>query len=142
MSLFRHEKNKPEDLPAERFYAYFDMRYKTTPSYWASLSQWKRHFPEEQIYVGFFDRLLESPASLLEEICAFLDIDVGRMPEHVLNRLVARINPGVKFDIPQHFAAYLARQYRPHVEELCEIFRPYPQQWLEECDQLLSRGTT
>ncbi len=43
--------------------------------YWKQLSEYRKHFKDSNIWVGFLEDLKSNPNTFFEEICEFLDID-------------------------------------------------------------------
>ena len=138
MALCSNNNKVPSEVSDEEFYKFFDMLYGLVPSYMAVVQTWKNYFSADQVFVGFYDQLLESPLSLYRDIGNFIGIDVERTPEHVVSRISQQYNVGLNFNVPDKYSVYLARQYLACVEEVCQEYRPYPQQWLKEYNELLS----
>jgi len=43
--------------------------------YFKHLSRWREHFPERQIHTMFFDDIVRTPASVLESVWSFLEVE-------------------------------------------------------------------
>ena len=127
-----------ENNPDEKILDFFD-RYRNYYPTVTAINRWYHFFPPEQIYVGFFDMLSDSPFAFYQEICDFVGIDEQRAPQKVRNTLSKPINKGPDLPIPHRFAVYLAQSWKNEIEQLCNVFSPYPQRWLQRCIDTLGR---
>jgi hypothetical protein len=127
----------PHDIPKEEYFSFFNEIRGTYPTTEA-LEKWAQHFPSEQLFIGFYDRLCEDPRLFYDNICDFLGIDSAQAPETVLTRLSERKNEGKKIAMPDHLAVHLARIWLPEIEKLADAFHPYPQRWQKRCASILS----
>jgi len=133
-------KRSLDEVPDSEILASFDQRIRRC-KYVDALERWQRHFPAENIFVGFHDAVCESPIELYSDLCCFLDLDPDDAPRAVSDQLDVPVNPGRPAEIPERFAIYLARHWHDEIERMCEIFEPYPQRWLAKCIQI-SNGST
>ncbi len=108
--------------------------------YLRNLAAWERHFPAEQIFVGFFDRLREDPRAFLLEILAFLG--VGSDPSRVPPDVNEPRNRGRGERPPPHFRRFLAELYIDRIRALHARFaNAYTAAWLERAERW-RRGET
>lgn len=49
--------------------------------YWERLNDFRRHFPDEQILITFFEQFKADPASVLAQCCEFLGVDASWRPQ-------------------------------------------------------------
>jgi hypothetical protein len=126
----------PEEVPDAELIAFFEkyMRYYPTIG---AIDRWLRHFPQERVFVGFHDRLRESPRAFYDEVCSFLGIDPEAAPPGVLAGLSRRVNQGRELPLPRRFAVHLARRWAGEIDRLCEAYSPYPQRWRERHTAML-----
>lgn len=117
MALFKQRDSVPE----EELRAFF-VRHKAYYPTVDAIERWKRHFSQERVFVGFFDRLCESPELFFAEICAVLGIPAVTPSPAPVNRGVAR-------PMPPAVLAYLREIWLPEIERLCRRYSPYPQRW-------------
>ena len=99
-------------------------------------SQEKRFQPAEQIFVGFFDELLEDPRGQLIEILGFLGVDNGddAVPADVDDRR----NAGRGEVVPPRFEGVLARVFAEEVRSLNARFdNQYTRRWLSYTEERL-----
>ncbi len=79
--------------------------------YLGNLRNWVSVYPEEQIYVGFFDRLSKEPAIFLKDIYRFLNVEAS---DRVIHKTVfERHNAGQINPISERFANHLASRFYP-----------------------------
>lgn len=128
----------PEDVPESEYQAFFHRYQQYYPTEQA-IDRWMRHFPSNQVFFGFYDRLCEAPEQFFDEICTFLGVDASRTPRQVRSHLHDRKNPGRGLAMPAHVERQLSRQWIPEIERLMERFHPYPMHWRERCERVLSR---
>jgi len=86
--------------------------------YVAILDCWHRYFSPEQMYVGVYDKLNASPASFMQDICRFLEIE-PIVPTSVMDRVHGRSYP----PLPVWAIAQLMPQCRQSIEVLQDGFQ-------------------
>ncbi len=104
--------------------------------YVKNLAAWESCYPAEQIFVGFFDELLEDPRGQLIEILGFLGVDNGddRIPTDVDDRR----NAGRGEVVPPRFEGVLARVFAEEVRSLNARFdNQYTRRWLAYTEERL-----
>lgn len=128
-------KRQLSEIPQSQIFEFFEEKIKRN-KFAPAIKRWQEHFPSEQLYIGFYDKLNEKPLEMHGEICKFLEIDQQRTPERILNGLSKRINKGQSLSLPDDFARHLAYGWKEDVEELSRLFSPYPQKWKINFDEL------
>lgn len=99
------------------------------------VERWKKHFPEENVFVFFYEELLEDPNKLINNVCEFLNIKRIEFKE-----TAKKVNPGVKQEIPDNFRKLLIDLNYPFMIKMPEYFESeYPVQWLEESSEMLDK---
>ena len=79
--------------------------------YLKTLKNWKKHFPEHNFFIGFFDEILISPTNLLERISNFLAIEPSFFQANLLFQNILPHNPW-KYDQDIHlFSLILTNIY-------------------------------
>lgn len=95
--------------------------------YSQQIDRWTRFYPEEQLFVGFFDELTNDPKELMKKVCRHIgvrtDIDWDSMP---LGKVV---NKNPEHAIPDHFRNYLKELYSPEIERLYKRFGERVEAW-------------
>ncbi|MCA9967469.1 MAG: sulfotransferase [Anaerolineales bacterium] len=108
-------------------------RTKLLSNYPRTLRIWESVYPNEQIFIGFYEQLEAHPDQLLSHVHRFLGVDVSEqyIPETVQNK----VNSGKYPDIPHDFAAYLAQQYHAQLQSLHQRFNnEWTASWLESAE--------
>jgi hypothetical protein len=119
MSLIKDRACVP-DWELEEFFLEYRNYYPTVEA----IERWKRYFPPDRVFVGFFDKLREEPRRFLDEVCDFIGVS-RRAP------VPASVNVGGGPPLPAETLSYLRALWLPEIERLCEVYAPYPQTWRE-----------
>lgn len=89
--------------------------------YLGQLRRWLAVFPREQLFVGFYEAIVDRPATLLCEIFAFLGVDAGvdlsAFPVH------QRLLPGLDRELPAVLERALLRLLHARTVELASFLR-------------------
>ncbi|CAA6819325.1 MAG: Unknown protein [uncultured Sulfurovum sp.] len=107
---------------------------ETRGDYIQMLNNWTSIFPEEQIFIGFYDEIMESSKSFIGKISSFLEID--KEPLLSSSLLKQKINVSVEMKMPEEIKAYLVEKYIGDIEKMVDIFDVYPRRWLENSMKL------
>jgi len=121
MSLIKDRASVPRDA-LERFFLEYKNYYPTVDA----IERWKRHFPPERFFVGFFDRLCDAPQLFFDEVSTFIGLK-----SH--NAKLAPVNRGIDKPVTPEIRSYLSTLWLPEIERLCEVYSPYPQRWRDRC---------
>ena len=106
-------------------------------SYSSNLGVWEGLFAKNQIFVGFYDQLVEDPRGLLVAIYRFLGVDDS--DPHLPETLRAKHNARSYTGIDRQFAAQLASALEGEVERLHDRFdNRYTEAWLWRAREALS----
>ena len=102
---------------------------ETRGDYIQMFHNWSSVFPEKQIFIGFYDEIIESPKSFIAKISSFLNID----KEPLLNSslLNQKFNVSVEVKMPEEIKSYLIEKYIIDIEKMVDMFDVYPRRWLE-----------
>lgn len=103
--------------------------------YLLTLEKWGRHYPQDQIFVGFFDHVLERPRELLLDIYRFLG--VGATGELLPMHPEIAVNPGRKMSIPPRWEQYLSRQYIKQISAINDRYSGPASNWLARAQAML-----
>lgn len=102
-------------------------------TYRRNIEAWSRHFPENQMYFGFFDRIKEEPETYLREILNFIGAKADFSPLNVSKP----INQGRGEEIELAVARDIATLLLPEAEYLQHRFgNPYTERWLTHARRL------
>jgi hypothetical protein len=105
-------------------------------SYPAMIDRWLSHFPTEQLFLGFYDEIGQSPDVLLARILQFLG--VRSSPENIPASVHERVNAGENVRIPAALERQLAHMYVDDLRQLAARYGSFPQKWLERCQRVLA----
>jgi len=120
---------------------YFENRSQSRlTDYVGNLERWRRHFPSEQIFVGFFDDLERDPRALLRSIFTFLGVDASA--RHIATDVGARRNAGREKEIPSEWASCMAELFLPRIRQAHQYFdNAHTARWLAEAEGHLAKTT-
>lgn len=105
-------------------------------AYDRNLGNWQRHVKPQNMYIGWFERIVDDPDGLLKEILAFLGA-----PTHIASELVKQlINAGKGEVIDPWFERKIAELLKDDISALhCRLNSPYTERWLDRITRVLSR---
>lgn len=106
------------------------LNYKNPHSQYISIiNNWSNIFPNNNIFIGFYDEILESPNDLMKKISDFLNIKY--VPSPTTSRKI--FNKGLADTIAPEFEAILKEKHKQEIALLAERFRDninnYPDKW-------------
>ena len=104
--------------------------------YVKNLMVWERFYPPSQIFVGFYEQLVQDPRALLRELYQFLGVDSSDrfIPETAHIKRHARQYP----PIPDHFAHSLAHRLYEGIEQAHGRFaNSHTAAWVESAKRIL-----
>ena len=116
MSLIKNRSVSGDEL--KNFFLKYKNYYPTV----AAIDRWKKCFPQDQIFIGFFDKLCEAPGLFYKDICNFIDVE-PKTPD------LRPVNQGPAMPMPAEARSYLQDLWLPVIEQLCQHYSPYPQKW-------------
>ena len=102
--------------------------------YLGTIKTWKSCFPENQIYIGFYDDVIENPGWLMSEIFRFIQVDPNKFN---YNSFGDSVNASKKQSIPPEIEQYLARKYLPDLEQLADTFQGHTIKWRDEVKKMI-----
>lgn len=91
------------------------------------LNNYRSVFNEEQLYISFYDRIVEDPENLLTEIVNFIGGNADNIENYC--RLSAKSNVSAGGEIPNEALRLLQVKYKPCIEKLAKEFGSYPEKW-------------
>jgi len=136
--LLRRRNRNISQVPEETFRRFFEEESCMKRSdYVNTLANWNRVFPRRQIFVGFYDDILNDPRKLLGELFTFLEISTDEVED--ISSVYDRANPAAFNidDIPAGLSRFLAEQYEPLLRTMREMFGGYASEWHEQAVQRL-----
>jgi hypothetical protein len=96
-------------------------------SYPRTLATWQQRFPPEQLFVGFYDDIVERPSDVVRSLLTFLGADTEvPLPAELLRE---RVNASPAMALPPGIHELLAGIYRDELEELAARFGGHAARW-------------
>ena len=128
MNIVRKPKRNIVEVEDSEFFAHFKHeRSVIRGDYLTILNKWLSQFPSEQMHIGFFEDIVNSPKETLCEIFKYLgvssDVDWDSFP---YNKVV---NPNPKIPIPEKYKVFLQDMYRRDIALLQERFASRVDSW-------------
>ena len=135
MDLAKFQQRSIADVSDDEFLTHFKSTASVLRgSYSVTINTWRKYYPEDQFFIGYFDDVGKAPDKLLTGVMDFL----GMPPVNSLSDLLLRkkVNTGKSVVMPEKFRQVLAQQYEPELELLVELCGGRTSQWLEEARSL------
>jgi Sulfotransferase family len=98
--------------------------------YLSILSTWEGVFPPQQMFVEFFDELVENPERLLSRVYEFLDVPSG--PQYIWPSIREKRNASPPQKMPAEVKLALTKKYEPLIAAMSDRFGGHATRWLEE----------
>jgi hypothetical protein len=129
----------PEDV--ERYFAKTDsVRHLL---YAQNLANWERHFPADQIQIGFYDDLKANPRQIFQRILSFLGLEdyAASLPADVDRKHGTRAGRRSE-KVPERYHRFLARLYIDSLVEIdARLSNEHTARWLSSARAALSGET-
>jgi hypothetical protein len=103
--------------------------------YVRTIRNWRNHLPEEQLFISFFDDIVQNPEGLLQSVFEFLGVDSSKT--HITQRAYKRANISPSREMPTELRIHLAEHYYPQVKVLSEMLGGHAIQWRHDVEQIL-----
>lgn len=104
-------------------------RFAALADYAATLARLKKVFPDDQVWLGFYEDIHGDRLNALEHICAF--IGVGFAPGWFPG-VEKRYNISQEVSMPDEVRDALRAQYRPQAQAVEKHIGRVPESWVEE----------
>jgi len=88
-------------------------------NYLQTLNLWKKYFPEKQLFVGFYEDIINRPEDSLIDVLNFLEANITR--KGLNNFFSGTVNALASKKKPCDFKKNLVEQYLSQIEQLMEI---------------------
>lgn len=106
-------------------------------TYIKNLQTWRDVFPQEQIFVGFFDQLRDDAPALLRAVLDF--IGVGSGDEFIPPAVTKKSNASGGPSIPERYLHLLSTLFMKDLEELHAHFaNSYTESWLDRAREAVT----
>jgi len=104
--------------------------------YVRTLGIWILCFPKGQIYIGFYDDIVQDPQGWILDILEFLGVDnTGFSNAETLNK---KVNVSRVLEMPAEIKYYLAKKYYPELLKLNTLVGSHSAVWLRETEKILN----
>ena len=139
MDFRRQAKRTMESVSESEFIEHFNSRAsRLRGDYLRTLNNWEAHFPREQMFIAFFDEILDEPHELLMRIFEFLGVTASR--DCLTGTAQKQINRGSEFKTPGRLLDHLVEMYIDPIERLSERFGGYASRWMESARKVSRSG--
>jgi hypothetical protein len=95
---------------------------------------WSCCFPREQLFIGFFDDLVQDPQRFMLSVIQFLGAPALGLDPGVLGE---KVNVSNQREIPEEIRYYLAQKYHPELQRLNTLVGGYCEAWLKKTEDIL-----
>jgi len=102
-------------------------RQEERSNYKKILSKYHKYFPNEQLYVSYFDRIIIEPEKLLSEIVNFLGGNQENIKKYC--HLKNKSNSSKGEEMPREVYQLLKEKYFLSIKELSERYGSYCEKW-------------
>jgi len=134
---FEWTKGTFEDVDdLEKIKAFIERPFQSLRgNYPRTIRIWTSCFPEEQIFIGFFDDLVRNTQHFMSSVVEFLG---GKAEKLNLRTLHRKQNVSKKMDPPREIKYYLAKKYHTDIKTLNAMLGGYCATWLEQTEKILT----
>lgn len=149
MNLVSLPQRKFETVNESEFYQHFQSeRSLKRGDYLTIVDNWLSVFPQKQLYIGFFEDIINSPQKLMLDIFSHIgvstDVDWNNFPlnKRILPPKTATKDSGhighnrVCTSIPQNFKSYLLEMYSQDLDKLYQRFGHPVTKWKHQNDSI------
>lgn len=105
-------------------------------NYVRTIDNWTSCFPREQLFIAFYDDVVEGPVGLLNSVFTFLG--VNKTEFRGLEGVREKVNVSTRANIPPVVELHLAVKYHSMLQELAGRIGGRSQEWLQECEHIVS----
>jgi hypothetical protein len=129
MQLVRDRGREVQDVTESEFIRHFESESsRRHGDYRALLERWFSVFPEEHVWIGFFDEIVEEPKTFLLSVFEFLGVRTNVNWDSFPYRSV--FNASTQAPIPEPLRAILKEMYEPSLDWVCERFGDRVRHWM------------
>jgi hypothetical protein len=98
--------------------------------YSMTLKNWKTCFPEDQLFIGFYDEVVENPKEILSRLYKFLEIESSS--GNLFENISQRVNVSNQAEMPQDLKTFFSQKYFSEIQEVNNMVGSYTNRWLVE----------
>jgi hypothetical protein len=133
MGFILQKKRNYESVAPSQFYAHFNSRLsRFMGDYSKCIDNWLRFFPEEQLFLGYFEDVARRPKKLLQDVFVHLGVSPDIDWKNVPFSQKVNVNKD-KIPMPREYYDHLYGMYAEKIENLYErLGNPIIKRWLKE----------
>jgi hypothetical protein len=120
-----HARGIEDDAELEVFAAHADQVKRA--NYPAIIANWLRFIPRDRLLTMFLDEIESAPDSVLERICAFLNVEYDA---EYFPKADTQFHVGEERDMPPGVERILKRSLRPVYESIAELYPEIGRAWM------------
>lgn len=136
MDLARQQTHMRNVIPDSAYMEHFSGHAsRLRGDYLGTIDRWLAHFPQNQLFIGFYDDILSNPEILLLRIFQFLGVSSNE--RYIPCAVRKPVNVGVHVSMPPHFHRHLAMLYINDLRFLAMRYGSVPQRWLTQAESVL-----
>jgi hypothetical protein len=139
LGLAKNRHRSIEEVPENEIYRSLSGELSTLKSsYLRTLKIWQKVFPENQLFIRFFEEISEHPYDLLRDICVFLGLEFNK--NWFKESAERNIFKGNYTRIPDNIYSFLCQKYFSDIKALNNEFGSYTNRWLSEVQHCLDKS--
>jgi hypothetical protein len=135
-SIRMYIRNNGKSIADEEFISHI-IRHKIQNNlidYVELVNKWSKYFPSNNIFIFFYEQLLDDPAKLFDDLCSFLKIDLIDIGSDSKEK----VNKGMELEIPEKYLTRLIELNLDYLKKMPNYFtQNYPQEWLKKYQDIL-----
>ena len=94
------------------------------------LENWRTYYPEEQIFIGFYDEIKERPQALIQRAYSFLGVRDDFLPSGLEEKI--HQTHYAQSEMPAKLKFFLINQYLDQLKILSEMFGGFASVWFDD----------
>jgi hypothetical protein len=104
--------------------------------YLRSYRVWTGVFGKKQVHLDFYDRIRESPRTLLGDVGEFLGLSdpVGLYESGMSDR---RVNASLRSEMPDEVRTYISQKYLGDLRGMADTFGEYAEKWVARAENVI-----
>lgn len=132
-----YERKQLDNISNEEYTEFFSLPWhEHQQSYLRNIKRWQLYYPQENIFVGFLDEIIENPEDFLLRIFDFLNVEVST--KHIAPNVADVVNKGPDYPMPAEIRIFLTKKYFGEMKALHEYFGGRATKWYEDAKELLA----
>lgn len=135
VNMFRRSNEGEQNASVQRVFELKEEKVLKNTGYTHTLEKWETHFPKDQWFISFYDRIQEDPGSLMEEVYQFLGVAA---PTHLTDQLLKeRKNSHQTATLTPQDERWICEHVYDEIVQLHQRFgNNYTQKWLQRAERV------